>query len=1156
MKKLFLTSWITLVICLFNSYSQSGMPPSPNSAALGNYAASPVGLYTGVPEINIPLYTLTSRQLSVPVSLSYHGGGIKVEEIASDVGLGWSLNAGGCITRQVRARPDEDANGFLYLGGGNINSPNYLYDGYDLGQEDGEPDIFYFNFLGRAGTFVFKPDMTYYITPIQDIIITPTIVNHQITQFVITTEDGTKFTFSDCELTQAAMHVEYVNFQLTSPNYNSAWYLSKIESADGTDVIHFSYKYLSTYTVALLNSEVLHYPFADPADPSQYHKIDYDPQNTTVPYNYSYFTDESNSYSISGCVLDKIWTYNYGIIFSYGTPRCDLSYYYNTNDPPNMYNDRSLYEIKIYYKPNDNPYFYNNTSGITNYCIKRFRLAHTYSNASATGISESDPSCVPGSGQTAYRLMLESVTETDGPGTSTLPPYTFTYDSQTLPDRSTSRDVDYWGYYNMVNGGGSNTTLIPQCNFNDYFGSAQTIPRSISGYYCNRVPCSSATARSLVKITYPTGGYTQYNYELNTCQSSLLPYGYITGSSTDKYAGGLRVSGIVTSDGAGNTITKSYNYKYSTNTSSGKLTGFFNFGHLEIAGDKDVNTGIYTYYNYYVIRSSSSYPLSTTYGSTVGYESVTVDEGNNGKTVSWFYTPADYPDVYETMDLELGDYVTFTSDDVLLSSEYVPAYSADWRRGNLKEVDVKDKNNNWIAKKLYTYQDDGPATMFKCRAQGENMVLVPTQYLLNKNEKCYRTRINYISRLKTLDDFTYDPANSSIIAQKTTTYNYDGPTNHHMPIYIKTTNGQGGFNILKNKYVIDYSSTIADLNYMQTHHIISPVVEQQNYIIKPDGSSYLIGGTIKNYGESYNLTKPFQVYSLETAAPIASTDYTYSNSYQSIIPNPNNYYNLKASFSYNSTNNLVSLTPANGNKKTTIWGYNSTFPVADVINEIFSDDFENVNTWSNWYNPYSCGTDPCSQCTCSASYVSPPQSSGPYSCGGKQMLKVTNSTSPGHEIYFYTNDCAVHNPVTRKYRASCWVYFDPGAGSFSADLYIFYNLTTTPHHYDGNQFVNTTTPGWVYLEVDIDVPANAQSVFARIDNNIAGGVPLFFDDVHIYPVDGLIAKYTYDNFGNVSSVTDANKKTTYYEYDNFGRLIRVKDENNNILEKRGYNFAH
>src|SRR5258707_14410837 len=80
---------------------------SPNAASLGKYGDIPVSYHTGVPNISIPLYTILDGNLSVPISVSYHAGGLKVEEPASSVGAGWALNVGGVITRTVKDKPDE-----------------------------------------------------------------------------------------------------------------------------------------------------------------------------------------------------------------------------------------------------------------------------------------------------------------------------------------------------------------------------------------------------------------------------------------------------------------------------------------------------------------------------------------------------------------------------------------------------------------------------------------------------------------------------------------------------------------------------------------------------------------------------------------------------------------------------------------------------------------------------------------------------------------------------------------------------------------------------------------------------------------------------------------------------------------------------------------
>src|SRR5690348_14728300 len=68
---------------------------SPNAASLGKYGDIPVSYHTGLPQISIPIYTIESGSLKLPISLSYHASGLKVQEQASWVGAGWALNAGG-----------------------------------------------------------------------------------------------------------------------------------------------------------------------------------------------------------------------------------------------------------------------------------------------------------------------------------------------------------------------------------------------------------------------------------------------------------------------------------------------------------------------------------------------------------------------------------------------------------------------------------------------------------------------------------------------------------------------------------------------------------------------------------------------------------------------------------------------------------------------------------------------------------------------------------------------------------------------------------------------------------------------------------------------------------------------------------------------------
>ena len=69
-------------------------PQSPTVAAMARQIEYPVSPYTGIPDISIPLYTITCGNINVPITLSYHASGIQASQESTRVGLGWSLNAG------------------------------------------------------------------------------------------------------------------------------------------------------------------------------------------------------------------------------------------------------------------------------------------------------------------------------------------------------------------------------------------------------------------------------------------------------------------------------------------------------------------------------------------------------------------------------------------------------------------------------------------------------------------------------------------------------------------------------------------------------------------------------------------------------------------------------------------------------------------------------------------------------------------------------------------------------------------------------------------------------------------------------------------------------------------------------------------------------
>lgn len=80
---------------------------SPGAEKASKLSSVPVNIFTGVPQVGVPLYSYSSPNngLSIGISLDYFAGGTQVAEAPTTVGLGWFLNAGGSINRTVRGAP-------------------------------------------------------------------------------------------------------------------------------------------------------------------------------------------------------------------------------------------------------------------------------------------------------------------------------------------------------------------------------------------------------------------------------------------------------------------------------------------------------------------------------------------------------------------------------------------------------------------------------------------------------------------------------------------------------------------------------------------------------------------------------------------------------------------------------------------------------------------------------------------------------------------------------------------------------------------------------------------------------------------------------------------------------------------------------------------
>ena len=499
------------------------VPPTPDAAALGKFGDIPVGYSTGIPSIAIPVYSWTSnrKDISLSISLNYHAGGYRVEEMASDVGLGWALSAGGSVSRTMRGLPDD------YPALGFLNSPslpavsNYDYPGgyfyadqfsqnteasdvvislqnspgnYDsirslqANQLDAQQDIYNYSLSGKSGRFVINKQGIAQKLDDNKVIITPVTQaysqgGYALTGFIIIDERGIKYTFSagdvngvTTQTTTSSLGQSNNAFPTVLPGYTATWNLQEISSPFGEEKIEFQYEQAnSLYNIIYENG------FSETSTICDGLYLTPGMQNFELSHSWSYSSNEINKTRIKEIKMPDSTV----IDFTYNFARLDLA------------NDHALTKINIRNGPV--------TKGDT--------LTYGYFTTIGGGLAFQSAS----TNDYTKKLQLTSVTEYGG--NLIKPPYSITYNSTPIPQVS-SADVDYWGYYTGPYRYGY--TLIPALTVAASF-SPTVLSLLANGN--DRSPDSAYAQAGLIqKLTYPTGGYTSFQFETNDCSSSIVYY--------------------------------------------------------------------------------------------------------------------------------------------------------------------------------------------------------------------------------------------------------------------------------------------------------------------------------------------------------------------------------------------------------------------------------------------------------------------------------------------------------------------------------------------------------------------------------------------------------------------------------------------------------
>jgi YD repeat-containing protein len=473
------------------------VPRTPEAASVEKHILTPTGSYTGVPKIEVPLFDISIRDLALPISLSYHAGGFRVADEASWVGLGWTLNAGGSISRTIKDKNDfygwlnpsnapvmdpvdyssanpaygytaRTCNSFYYgdpyagkfglqdltcIGGYTADGILFHRDFTDVAT-DWEPDDFSYQFGSQSGKFVFNQQRQLSFLQNEKLLLT---YNSSNRSWKAITAAGYQYFFE-------ASASSYSESSAISNAGETEWYLTKIRTPLGEEAT-FVYE---------AGGDII-------SQPSQYKYQTKERTGTLVPSEPTEETTNSYSHSLVRYLARINFSTGYLLFQRSAQPRLDLE------------GGQLLQKVQLFSNGGD---LIKEVAFNTSYFQTPDAL--TYNNFS--------PSYPSPNTYKDKRLRLDAVVEKSAQGVAN-PATVFTYNTTPLPSK-TSYAIDYWGFYNGAN---SNTDLLPR--YEGTFG--------VSGTYgvipgANREPDANAMkALVLQKITYPTGGSTYFTFEPN-----------------------------------------------------------------------------------------------------------------------------------------------------------------------------------------------------------------------------------------------------------------------------------------------------------------------------------------------------------------------------------------------------------------------------------------------------------------------------------------------------------------------------------------------------------------------------------------------------------------------------------------------------------------
>lgn len=951
-------------------------PKAEDFTIFGNV---PIIEYSGKFNLEIPLHTIKTTNLSDNISLYYNSSGFSPNKRSSEVGINWSLNAGGVITRSVQGRPDEHNGGPVFethpiagtLSGARVQpsfNSSFETNLFNLAASVVKPllsnfssintttvqnkyyevksDVFHFNFHGIAGKFYIdgkgNPMVIANNNENIEVVLTnihsepylrnftgpalPVTIGGIKSKITLKLDNGYVYEFGGTDESLSYIispgleqfgYSSGASGEIKQPTI-TAWYLTKVISPFGDELV---YEYLNSLPANFGNIPQFN---GDDDHLNQTNNIE--PINsingiTLINYHENYWKVCYESYNDS-----PLTSFYFGPAHS---TFCEGS---NDLRSYETYKPSYLSSIK-FYKGGEVSNYVKVTFG---YQTENLRAFYTFGDAA-------DNYALNKNAPLLTSMLVSTYSGENNPAQSGVIKYydfIYTYDNNNSGKRPfltkvKLNNLDYYNleYYGINNLPPTTTKSIDHWGFWNQNDDTQSlvpngaqdangdIKKNLTQYgYIGqeREPSNTQELGMLKKIFFPTGGYSEFVYEKHDYAKFLFRTSQSNFLPTLVNQSGFAGGSRIKEiiDFDGtNSVTRRFEYKKENGESSGVLMDFPRYYYIVAGENPQGSKRRFATWKQYGFNSNSRENTHITYSRIVERLS------DNSKIINHFTNYESHPDRSSNADIKVISAKTLNNDlshplDNYFTNLNIPLYQ------------------NYVGIALSDQSIERGKLIKQEKLNENNFKVEETTYKYNENPDKYNRFITnvfstggiWIQSVKIYGYSNYLTEkkvkqffeDGSAQIESNTEYEYN--TTHNYPIKVKSTGSVSNeLQVEELFYPQDLVSSEPNMQpFIQNRILNTPVLKRK----------YVNATKIFEEKQIFNslsgvLIKPYEIYSAKFPNALAS------------IPNIGNL-ELQYTFRYDDLGNVIEIKQANQQSTSFIWAYDGNLPVAKIENIDYS----------------------------------------------------------------------------------------------------------------------------------------------------------------------------------------------------------------------------